>query len=123
MTKSQKKFIKYLNVSLIVLFMLILSLLILSSLRTNIFAAGHAASTLQTLDPKVVSNAFIASAIVVGLGSIGAGIAVAYVGAAALGALGEKPEIFGRALIFVALAEGIAIYGVIIAMMILGKLG
>lgn len=48
-------------------------------------------------------------------------MAVGYVGAAAMGAIGEKPELAGRALIFVGLAEGIAIYGLIIAIMILGK--
>ena len=65
--------------------------------------------------------AFIAAAISVGLGSMGAGIAVAYVGAAAVGAVAEKPQLAGRALIFVGLAEGIAIYGLIVAIMILGK--
>jgi len=48
-------------------------------------------------------------------------LAVAVVGAAALGAISEKPELFGQALIFVGLAEGIAIYGLIIAIMILGR--
>ncbi len=48
--------------------------------------------------------------------------AVAVVGAAAMGAVAEKPETAGRALIFVGLAEGIAIYGLIIAIMILGRL-
>jgi len=42
-------------------------------------------------------------------------------GAAAIGAIAEKPEAFGRVLIFVGLAEGIAIYGLIIAFMILGR--
>ena len=56
------------------------------------------------------------------IGSIGAGIAVAYVGSAALGAIGEKPELAARALIYVGLAEGIAIYGLIISIMILGKI-
>ncbi|MFA4838162.1 MAG: ATP synthase subunit C [Candidatus Neomarinimicrobiota bacterium] len=64
---------------------------------------------------------FIAAAIAVGIGSIAGGLAVGYVGAAAMGAIGERPELAGRALIFVGLAEGIAIYGLIIAIMILGK--
>ena len=72
-------------------------------------------------DPGVVKSAFLAAAIAVGVGSIGAGAAVGYVGAAAMGAVGEKPELAGRALIFVGLAEGIAIYGLIIAIMLLGK--
>ena len=55
-------------------------------------------------------------------GTLGAGYAVAHVGAAALGAASEKPEIMGRALIFVGLAEGIAIYGLVVAIMLLGKI-
>ena len=51
-----------------------------------------------------------------------AGIAVAAVGAAGLGVIGEKPELTARALIFVGLAEGIAIYGLIIAIMILTRI-
>lgn len=65
--------------------------------------------------------AFIAAAIAVSIGSIAGGLAVGYVGAAAMGAIGEKPEIAGLAIVFVGLAEGIAIYGLIIAIMILGK--
>ena len=57
-----------------------------------------------------------------GLAAVGAAYAVAVVGAAAIGAVSEKPEMAGRVLIFVGLAEGIAIYGLIIAIMILGKL-
>ncbi len=68
---------------------------------------------------RVAGNGLLAAAICTGVGSLGAGIAVAYVGAAALGAISEKPELAGRALIFVGLAEGIAIYGLIIAIMIL----
>ena len=78
--------------------------------------------TQKTTSPEVIKFGFLAAAIVVGLGSVGAGLAVGYVGAAAMGTIGEKPELFGRALIFVGLAEGIAIYGLIIAIMILGKI-
>ena len=63
----------------------------------------------------------MAAAIATGLACIGAGIAVAIAGAAAIGGMTEKPETFGRALIFVGLAEGIAIYGLIIAFMILNR--
>lgn len=72
-------------------------------------------------DPSTVRWAFLAAAISTGLSSIAAGVAVAYVGAAAVGAMSEKPEIAGRALIYVGLAEGIAIYGLIISIMILGR--
>ena len=65
--------------------------------------------------------AFIAACVAVSIGSVAGGGAVGYVGAAAMGAMGEKPELFVRALVFVGMAEGIAIYGLIIAIMILGK--
>lgn len=65
--------------------------------------------------------ATLAAAISTGLACVGAGIAVASSGAAAVGAIAEKPESFGRALIFVGLAEGIAIYGLIISFIILNR--
>lgn len=62
----------------------------------------------------------IAAAVSVSVGSVSAAYAVSTTGSAAVGAIAEKPEIFGRALIFVGLAEGVAIYGLIIAFIILG---
>jgi len=70
---------------------------------------------------EVTKFAFLAAGLATGLSALAGGIAVAYVGAAAVGAISEKPEVAGRTLIFVGLAEGIAIYGLIIAIMILGK--
>ena len=64
----------------------------------------------------------IAAALSVGLGSLGAGIAVASTASAAVGAVAEKEDIAGKALVFVGLAEGIAIYGIVIALMILNRL-
>ncbi|HXQ92877.1 MAG TPA: ATP synthase subunit C [Nitrososphaerales archaeon] len=49
-----------------------------------------------------------------GLAALGAGVAVGYSGSAAIAAIAEKPNLFGRALIFVVLGEGIAIYGFVI---------
>ena len=69
---------------------------------------------------EVGQSRFMAAAISTGLAAIGAGIAVGIAGAAAIGAVAEKPELLGRTLIFVGLAEGIAIYGLIIAFMVLG---
>ena len=63
--------------------------------------------------------ASLAAGIAVGLGSLGAGYAVGNTGAAAIGVIAERPEAFGRVLIFVGLAEGIAIYGLVIAFMVL----
>jgi V/A-type H+-transporting ATPase subunit K len=75
------------------------------------------APLLQTTAPA--SNTAMAAALATGLAAVGAGIAVGLVGAAAVGAIAEKPEIFGRVLIFVGLAEGIAIYGLIISFIVL----
>jgi len=63
-----------------------------------------------------------AAAISTALAALGAGFAVGKVGTAAIGALAEKPELFGRLLIFVGLAEGIAIYGLIVSILILNRL-
>lgn len=75
----------------------------------------------QPIGDLARGDAFLAIAISVGAACLAAGYAVGKVGAAAIGAATEKPEIFGRAIIFVGLAEGIAIYGLIIAIMLLGK--
>jgi len=65
--------------------------------------------------------ALLGAAVAVAGSSIGAAIAVAYTGAAALAALSERPELFGRAMVIVGLAEGIAIYGLIVAVILIGK--
>lgn len=94
-----------------------------------IFWAGnlilpHMASAAETVrgDGSSSGLGFIAAGIAVGLSSIAAGIGVGIAGAAAMGAISEKPEILGRTLIIIGLAEGVAIYGLIIAIMILGRL-
>lgn len=65
--------------------------------------------------------AYIAAALAVGLGSIGCGIAVAAAAPAAIGAVSEDQKTFPRALIFVALGEGVALYGFLISYMIVNK--
>jgi V/A-type H+-transporting ATPase subunit K len=83
----------------------------------NSAMAAGLAQTAASSDPY----ATLAAAAAVGIGALSAGIAVANTGSAALGAIAEKPETFGRALVFVGLAEGIAIYGLIIAVLILNR--
>ncbi len=63
-------------------------------------------------------TAYLAMALATGLSSIAAGYAVAKTGTAALASVTEKPELFGRTILYVGLAEGIAIYGVLIALLI-----
>ena len=70
----------------------------------------------------VMKFGLLAAAVAFGLGAIGAGFAISHVGAAAMGAIAEKPEMAGQALIFVALAEGLVVFGFITALMILGKI-
>lgn len=65
---------------------------------------------------------FLACALSTGLACLGAGVAVGSVGSAALGLVGEKPEMLGTTLIYLGLAEGIAIYGVIISLLVLGRI-
>ena len=67
-------------------------------------------------------GALIGAAVAFGLGAIGAGLGIGQVGSAAMGAIAEKPNLAGQALIFVALAEGIVVFGFIMAIMILGKI-
>lgn len=78
--------------------------------------------TRQALDPSVMTWGFVSAAASAGLSAAAAGYAVAQVGSAAVGALAEKPELMGRVLVMVGLAEGVAIYGLIVAILILNQL-
>lgn len=77
-------------------------------------------------NPFIGSNAqgmaYLSAAIAVSCSALGAGYAVAQAAPAAIGAISEKEENFGKAMIFVALAEGVAIYGLLIAILIINKL-
>jgi V/A-type H+-transporting ATPase subunit K len=86
------------------------------------WSPATAAGVEARLSEGAVQWGFIAAALATGLSSLGAGIAVASVGSAAVGALAEKPELIGRALILVGLAEGIAIYGLIVSILILNRI-
>jgi V/A-type H+-transporting ATPase subunit K len=66
--------------------------------------------------------AFIGIGLPTGMATIAAGFAVAPIGASSLAAISEKPEIFGRSLIYLGLAEGIAIYGLVATILLLNKI-
>jgi len=85
--------------------------------------AGAAEAVHPAATGDAGSWAMMAAAIAAGLSTLAAGYAVAVVGSAAVGALAEKPELLGRVLILVGLAEGIAIYGLIVAVLILNRAG
>ena len=117
--------------SLIMLFAVMVIVLTVST--SNAFSSSGEDLTVSHEGTAVVNHelekskieemkfALIAAAAAFGLGAIGAGIAISHVGAAAMGAVAEKPELAGQALIFVALAEGIVVFGFITALMIIGK--
>ena len=65
----------------------------------------------------------MAAGLTTGLSCIGGGIAVGKAAPAAIGATSEDPKAFGKAIIFVALGEGIALYGMLISMMIISNIG
>jgi V/A-type H+-transporting ATPase subunit K len=92
---------------------------VLLALTAGSAGAQSAASTSSAGDSAWA--AFLGAGIAVAASTIGAAIAVAYTGAAALAAMSERPELFGRAIVIVGLAEGIAIYGVIIAVILIGR--
>lgn len=97
-----------------------------SVLATLVFWMGpaHAEPVIaaSTLDPGIIQWGYLAAALATGLSALGAGIAVGSVGSAAIGAIAEKPELLGRVLIMVGLAEGIAIYGLIISILIINAI-
>ena len=104
-------------------------------MRVNVMIAGASVLALGLMLAGVVDpaqaatvatsrnsgDAFIGAGIAVAGSTIGAGIAVSYTGAATLAAIAEKPEMLGRSLVIVGLAEGIAIYGLIVAVILIGK--
>lgn len=96
-------------------FLLILGALL--TITSNPAAAQTATATAKT--GTALGMSFIAAALSTGLACIGAGIAVGSVGSAALGLIGEKPDMLGKTLIYLGLAEGIAIYGMLISILIL----
>jgi V/A-type H+-transporting ATPase subunit K len=118
MKVSMKSFGKITGASLVGTLLVAVIFFMLTA--SPVFGQEPEAGVVMTAEmAKVKQWGFIAAAIAFGLGAIAAGIAIASVGAAAMGAMSEKPEIGGQALIFIALAEGLVVFGFIIALMIL----
>ncbi len=86
-----------------------------------VFAEGETAATAVAASGMTLGEGFkyLAAAISTGLATIGTGLAVGSVGSSAIGAVSEDSSILGKTLIFVGMAEGIAIYGMIISILIL----
>ena len=86
----------------------------------TVFAAPEAAAE-GTKDSLNLGISMIAAALATGISGIGGGIAVGGAAPAAIGATSEDPKAFGKALIFVALGEGIALYGLLVSILIISK--
>lgn len=114
--KNKKRYKKTLGVNVFFFFssLIIASIMMLGG---EVQAADAAAAT-----STATGLGYLAAALVTGLSCIGGGIAVASASSAALGALTEDSSVLGKSLIFVGLAEGVCLYGLIISFMILGKL-
>ncbi|HEU5355568.1 MAG TPA: ATP synthase subunit C [Actinocrinis sp.] len=100
--------------------------LLTAALAVLIVALGAAPAHAQTVAAAASSSgassgALVGAGIAIAGSCLGAGIAVAYTGAAALALMSERPEMFGRAMVVVGLAEGIAIYGLVVAVILIGK--
>lgn len=104
----------------VVLVLLMMSAIPLVNASAQALETGRPAISKEQAD--VSKFGFMAAAIAFGFGAIAAGIGIANVGAAAMGAISEKPEVAGQALIFIALAEGLVVFGFITALIILGKI-
>ena len=81
----------------------------------------HAAEAAETAS-NATGLGYIAAALSTGMSCVGGGIAVASAASAALGAISEDSSVLGKSLIFVGLAEGVCLYGLIISFMIIGQL-
>jgi V/A-type H+/Na+-transporting ATPase subunit K len=96
------------------------SLALLAALLAGFIEPAHAAAAASS-SSTTSGAALLGASIAVAGSTIGAGIAVAYTGSAALAVMAERPEALGRAMVIVGLAEGIAIYGLVIAIILIGK--
>lgn len=108
---------------LVVLLVIVAALVTWLALAARPAVAADQAAAATRLDPQFAGWALVAAALSTALAALGAGYAVGRVGSAAVGAIAEKPELFGRVLVLVGLAEGIAIYGLIVSILILNRLG
>ncbi|RRD95508.1 ATPase [Clostridiales bacterium COT073_COT-073] len=108
-----KKVKTFLGLNMLSFFGLLIGATIMLFSGSPVFAAGEAAAA------SVDGLRFIGAGLSTGLSCIGTGIAVASSASAAIGAISEDSSLLGKTVIFVGLAEGIAIYGLIISIMIL----
>ena len=105
------------NVGIFFGMLLVTTIILLSGISAGAAGEGAAAGI------SAYGLAYLSAALSTGFSTIGAGIAVAMTGSAALGAISEDQSLLGKSLIIVGLAEGVALYGMIISILILGYVG
>ncbi len=106
----------------LICFVCILALSLCAPIMVNAAEGEEAtAETAAESNDSSKGMAYLSAAIVTGLAGIGGGIAIASAAPAAIGATAEDPKSFGKSLIFVALGEGIALYGLLVSILILNK--
>ena len=110
----------FLGMNIVSFFALMIGAAVFIFSGNNAMASAEATAVAETVGNSGDGLKYIAAALSTGLAAIGAGIAVAVSGSAAIGAISEDSKLLGKTVIFVGLAEGIAIYGLIISIMILG---
>ena len=110
-----------LAVNIVACFMVCLLAFGTGAVRVSADAGEEVAAVAESGYTTGFGVGLLGAALATGLSCIGAGIAVASSASAAIGAISENPKTFGKALIFVALAEGVALYGMLISIQILAK--
>lgn len=96
---------------------LLLAFAMFAIVGTSVFAESNGAAGASAATGSALK--YIAAALAVGLACIGGGMAVGKIGAAAMGAMSENPDLSGKALPFVGLAEGICLWGMLVGVLIL----
>jgi V/A-type H+-transporting ATPase subunit K len=109
-----------LNTHVALFFASILTVVLFEVAKINLFAAE---GDLDQMTGSIAQGlGFLSAALATGMSALGAGVAVAAAAPAAIGAFSENEKNFGKSLIFVALGEGVAIYGLLISILIINKL-
>ena len=122
--KNKKSLMKWILVGNIICFAFLFIWLAFHVFSVPVQAVAPSASSEHVAElgnQTALAAALIGAGIVTGLACVGAGIATGSAASAAIGAVSENENMMGKALIFVAMAEGIAIYGLLIAFMILNQ--
>jgi len=99
--------------------MLMVCIMLICIPAASIFAQDHSTDGEEAAGSIADSLKYLAAAIAVSISCIAGGIAVGRIGSAAMGAMSENPDLFGKALPFVGLAEGICLWGFLVALLIL----